>query len=492
MTPQELKNSILQLAIQGKLVEQRPEEGTAADLYRQIQAEKQALIQTGKIKKEKPLPEITDDEKPFDIPESWMWVRWGDLSESIQYGYNAPAQEAGRIKMVRISDIQEGKVLWETVPFCDIPEQDISSYLLRTNDILFARTGGTVGKSYLVKEVPEESIYAGYLIRTRYSSLLSPEYMKSFMESQLYWDQLHSGTIATAQPNCNGKTLSKMILPLPPLAEQKRIVAKIEELMPLIDRYEQAWTRLEDFNKRFPTDMQKSLLQLAISGKLVEQRPEEGTGEELYRQIQAEKQALIKTGKLKKDKPLPKISEDEIPFDIPESWKWVRYETIMLSMSTGPFGSMLHKADYVDNGIPLVNPANIVKGHIIPSNKMMVSKETRERLDSYVLHSGMIVMGRRGEMGRCAIVTEKEDGWLCGTGSFFMNPARDLFIDYISLFFATPYAKNHLGGESIGTTMSNLNHTILSKMPVPLPPLAEQKRIVAKLEELLPLCDKLK
>ena len=236
MTPQELKNSILQLAIQGKLVEQRPEEGTAEELFAQIQAEKRRLIKAGKIKKEKPLPEITEEEKPFDIPESWMWVRWGDLSQSIQYGYNAPAQESGRIKMVRISDIQGGKVLWDSVPYCEIKEDDISTYLLGANDILFARTGGTVGKSYLVREVPEEAIYAGYLIRTRYSSLLCPEYLKYYMESQLYWGQLRNGTIATAQPNCNGKTLSKMVLPLPPLAEQKRIVEKLEQLLPLCKR----------------------------------------------------------------------------------------------------------------------------------------------------------------------------------------------------------------------------------------------------------------
>lgn len=236
MTPQELKNSILQLAIQGKLVEQRPEEGTGEELYTKIQAEKQALIKSGKIKKDKTLPEITDDEKPFDIPESWKWVRWGALSESIQYGFNAPAKEKGRIRMVRISDIQDGNVLWDTVPFCDIAENDIETYLLGKNDILFARTGGTVGKSFLVKEVPYESVYAGYLIRNRYSSLLCPEYMKHFMESQLYWEQLRNGTIATAQPNCNGQTLSKMILPLPPLAEQKRIVAKLEQLLPLCER----------------------------------------------------------------------------------------------------------------------------------------------------------------------------------------------------------------------------------------------------------------
>ena len=234
--PEDMKKSVLQYAIQGKLVEQREEEGTGEELYRQIQAEKKRLIKEGKIKKEKPLPEIAEDEIPFDIPGSWKWVRWGELSQSIQYGYNAPAKEHGRIKMVRISDIQDGKVLWNKVPYCDIKENEIPTYQLGANDILFARTGGTVGKSYLVKDVPEEAIYAGYLIRTQYSSLLCPDYMKHFMESQLYWNQLRSGTIATAQPNCNGQTLSKMILPLPPLAEQKRIVAKLEEILPLCER----------------------------------------------------------------------------------------------------------------------------------------------------------------------------------------------------------------------------------------------------------------
>ena len=234
--PVDMQKSILQLAIQGKLVEQRPEEGTAEELYQQIQAEKRALIKAGKIKKDKPLPEIAEDEVPFEIPASWKWVRWGELSESIQYGYNAPAQESGRIKMVRISDIQDGIVLWDGVPYCDISESDIETYLLAVDDILFARTGGTVGKSYLVTEVPEDAIYAGYLIRTRYSKRLCPMYMKFFMDSNLYWNQLRNGTIATAQPNCNGKTLSKMILPLPPLAEQKRIVAKLEELLPLCER----------------------------------------------------------------------------------------------------------------------------------------------------------------------------------------------------------------------------------------------------------------
>ena len=211
--PDDMRKSILQYAIQGKLVEQRAEEGTGEELYQKIQEEKQRLIKDGKIKKEKLLPEITEEEIPFDIPVSWKWVRWGALSFSIQYGYNAPAKKDGRIRMVRISDIQNGKVIWEKVPFCDIQEEEISTYLLAKNDILFARTGGTVGKSYIVKEIYKEAIYAGYLIRTRYSNILCPEYLYFFMQTQLYWDQLREGTIATAQPNCNGQKLSRMVLP---------------------------------------------------------------------------------------------------------------------------------------------------------------------------------------------------------------------------------------------------------------------------------------
>ena len=238
-----LKKSILQYAIQGKLVPQDSNDESAAVLLERIRAEKKS--QLGKKYVESYIykgddncyyehingkdVDITED-IPFDLPDSWSWSRWGELSDSIQYGYNAPAIQSGRIKMVRISDIHENQVMWENVPYCDIAEEDISTYLLKENDILFARTGGTVGKSFLVKNIKEEAIYAGYLIRTRYNSKLIPQYFKYFMESPLYWSQLRNGTIATAQPNCNGQTLSKMIVPVPPLAEQKRIVEKIDEI----------------------------------------------------------------------------------------------------------------------------------------------------------------------------------------------------------------------------------------------------------------------
>lgn len=243
----EFRKRTLTLAIQGKLVPQNPNDEPASVLLERIRAEKKAKL--GKKFVDSYIYKGDDNyyyehiagreqdelvEVPFDIPDSWAWVRWGNLSFSIQYGYNAPAKESGCIKMVRISDIHNNEVDWEHVPFCDINETDIKTYLLKENDILFARTGGTVGKSYLVTCVPEEAIYAGYLIRTQYSAQLSAQYLKYFMESSLYWMQLKDGTIATAQPNCNGQTLSKMILPLPPLAEQKRVVAKINEIFAML------------------------------------------------------------------------------------------------------------------------------------------------------------------------------------------------------------------------------------------------------------------
>ena len=251
--PEALKKSILQEAVQGKLVPQDPSDEPAEALLERIRAEKQRLIKEGKIKKDKHesvifrrdnshyekldgMERCIDDELPFEIPESWAWVRWGAIAESIQYGYNAPAKQEGRIRMVRISDIHENTVAWSSVPFCDIDDSDIPTYLLQANDILFARTGGTVGKSFLVSEVPCESIYAGYLIRTRYSSLLCPQYLKYFMESPLYWQQLKSGTTATAQPNCNGQTLAKMLLPLPPANEQLRIVDNLARTFTIIEK----------------------------------------------------------------------------------------------------------------------------------------------------------------------------------------------------------------------------------------------------------------
>ena len=369
MNGKQLKNSILQWAIQGKLVPQDPNDEPASVLLERIREEKARLVKEKKIKKDKNESIIfrgddnsyyekflatgevkcIDEEIPFEIPEGWEWERWGNISLSIQYGYNAPAIERGDIKMVRISDIHDNIVKWSTVPFCHISPSEIDTYLLKENDILFARTGGTVGKSFLVQSVPEPAIYAGYLIRTRYSQELCPQYLKSFMESQLYWDQLKSGTIATAQPNCNGKTLGRMLLPIPPKAEQRRLVQKLESLIPLFKRYTKAQFELDTLNEGINEKLKKSILQEAIQGKLLPQDPSDESASELLARIREEKLQLLKEGKLKKkditdsvifkgedNKYYEKVGkeiiciDEEIPFDIPESWTWARVKDIFI------------------------------------------------------------------------------------------------------------------------------------------------------------------
>lgn len=179
---------------------------------------------------------VPKEEQPYKIPNNWYWTRWGNLSDKIQYGVNTPATNEGNARLVRISDIQNNKIIWDKVPYCNIDDKLIEQYLIRENDILFARTGGTVGKSVMAIGVIPNAVFAGYLIRSNYSKKLNGKYLKYFMESNLYWTQLKIGTTATAQPNCNGKTLAKMIFPLSPIDEQQRIVNRIESLFTKLDK----------------------------------------------------------------------------------------------------------------------------------------------------------------------------------------------------------------------------------------------------------------
>lgn len=284
----------------------------------------------------------------------------------------------------------------------------------------------------------------------------------------------------------SSNALHTMIVPLPPLAEQKRIVAKIEELLPLIDRYEAAWNRLEDFNKRFPGDMQKSLLQMAIQGKLVGQRPEEGTGEELYQQIQSEKQALIKTGKIKKEKPLPEITEDEKPFEISENWKWVRIASICKSIADGDH----QPPPQVTNGVPFLVISNMSGGKLDFSNTRFVPNEYFSQLSpERIAEQGDILFTVTGSYG--IPVKVDSDNPFC----FQRHMALlKLLLDWDYLYFAlkSPVVKTQCDDTATGTAQKTVGLSSLRNIILPLPPLAEQKRIVSRLEELLALCERLK
>jgi len=234
-----LRQSILQEAVQGKLVPQDPNDEPASVLLERIKEEKERLIKEGKIKKEKPLPPITVDEIPYELPEGWEWVRLKEMTENIHYGYTASAiyNDTG-IKFLRITDIQDNKVNWDTVPFCEIEEGKLKTYLLRNNDILIARTGGTIGKSFIVKDIKHNAVFASYLIRVISLQGVNPDYIRLFLETPLYWEQLIRKSKGTGQPNVNAVSLSNLVIPLPPLNEQKRIVEKVDQLMALYNELE--------------------------------------------------------------------------------------------------------------------------------------------------------------------------------------------------------------------------------------------------------------
>ena len=427
------------------------------------------FLATGEVK-------CIDEEIPFEIPQGWEWERWGNISQSIQYGYNAPALENGDIRMVRISDIQDNKVLWENVPFCLINTSEIETYLLKVNDILFARTGGTVGKSFLVEEVPVKAIYAGYLIRTRYSSLLCPYYMKAFMESQLYWEQLKNGTIATAQPNCNGKTLAKMLLPIPPINEQERIVEKLRNISLLIERYRKSQDSLNQLNEQVKEQLKKSILQEAIQGKLVPQISEEGTSQELLEQIKQEKQKLVKEGKLKKfvltdsiifkgndnkyyEQTNGQVAQIECDYDFPNNWAIARLSSICT----------------------LVDGEKKDGRQICLDAKYLRGKSTGDYLQKgrFVQKGDNIILVDGENSGE--VFTVPCDGYM---GSTFKQlwVSSVMYLPYVLNFIL--FYKELLRKSKRGAAIPHLNKEIFYSLIIGIPPYQEQVRIMNKINEI--------
>ena len=457
------------------------------------------FLTTGEVK-------CIDEEIPFKIPDGWEWERWGNTSQSIQYGYNAPALDYGTIKMVRISDIQENCVLWDNVPYCQIDENDIDTYLLKVNDILFARTGGTVGKSFLVEEVLEKAIYAGYLIRTRYSSLLNPRYMKSFMASQLYWEQLNNGTIATAQPNCNGKTLAKMLLPIPPAKEQDRIVKTLMQLSSFLNNYDLCQDRLNLLNKEIKEQLKKSILQEAIQGKLVPQDLSDEPASELLKRIREEKLRLVKEGKLKKkditdsvifkgddNRHYEKIGnavtciENEIPFDIPDSWQWVRLNDICEYIQRGksPKYSDIKRFPVVAQKCNQWSGFSLKKALFIDPDTIKSYGEERFLQDGDLMWNSTGL----GTLGRMAVYTSDENPYGVAVADSHVTVIRAMknytISQYLYSYFASNTVQSVIEDKADGSTkQKELATTTVKSYLVPLPPYNEQRRIVQRINEL--------
>lgn len=492
MNAQDLKNSILQLAVQGKLVEQRLEEGTAKELLAQIKAEKEQLIKDKKIKKEKPLPEITDEEIPFEIPESWEWVRLGEIV-SVYGGKRIPAgtkltEEDTGHKYIRVADMKDGSVKIDDIKY--ISEeiyQKIKQYYITSNDV-YITVAGTIGR---VGTIPEELNMAN--LTENADKLVFNNLDKSFLcimlSSNVVQYQIREATTQVGQPKLAILRIQKLVVPLPPLEEQKRIVAKIEEILPYIEQYDKAYTKLEAFNKKFPEDMKKSILQMAMQGKLVEQRPEEGTADELYEQIVAGKARLIKEGKIKKEKPLPEITEDEIPFDIPESWKWVRLGKI----GSLTRGSGIKRTETQEEGFPCIRYGELYTTYKTKFGKALsfVDEEIYEK--SHKITKGDIAMTLTGEnktdIAMALTYEGDEDVAMGGDMTCWSHHMMEPL--YLVYLMNSPYGISCKRKLATGDIIIHISNDKLSSIPIPIPPLAEQKRIVAKLEQMLPYCDRL-
>ena len=395
-----------------------------------------------------------------------------NLIEGTQYGYNASASEKGRNKFLRISDIKEGIVNWETVPFCDC--KDEKTYKVYKNDILIARTGGTTGKSFLIDNPPNNAIYAGYLIRIRTKKNINPEFIYAFLNSYAYWSQIAELKAGSAQPNVNAEKLKTLLIPNCPVDIQNEVLQllktgktknkELDDLLKKVDRIvesTESQTGLANLQKSHLKNLRQQILQDAISGKLTAdwrvENPNIEPASELLKQVKAEKEKLIAGKKIKKEKALPLISEDGVPFDLPEGWEWCRLGEIIVIN----YGSGLTKHQRKSDGkYPVFGSNGIVGYH-----------------DEFLTEFRAIIIGRKGSAG--AINISEAPSWTTDV-AYFVEEIQNLDFKYLH------YLLKSLGLDSLGKGIKpGLNRNEAYALPIPLPPRAEQRAIVAKVERLM-------
>lgn len=371
-----------------------------------------------------------------------------------------------------------------------ISEEEHKELYARCNpekgDLILSKVG-TTGVPAIVDTTEPFSLFVSVALLKFDCKCIDVEFLYYMLMSPLVQAQATENTRGVGNKNWVLDAIASTMVVLPHLVEQKRIVAKIEELLPLVDRYAASYEKLEQFNAKFPENMKKSLLQYAIQGKLVEQRPEEGTAEELFARIQEEKQRLIAEKKIKKEKPLPEITEDEKPFDIPESWKWVRLRDIISVLGDGIHGT----PQYDDTGkYFFINGNNLVKGEIvIKSDTKKVSYEEFKKYEK-PLDESTILVSINGTIGNYAFYNGEPV--ILGKSACYFSLISGIDKEYICRLLNTQHFLDYAVKEATQTTIKNVSLKSMRMLTVPLPPLSEQKRIVEKLEEILPLCERLK
>ena len=474
MKAQDLKNSVLQLAIQGKLVEQNPNDEPASILLEKIRAEKEELIKEKKIKREKPLPKISEGEKDFDLPLGWSWCRLSDITHSLTLNdgdwiISKDMSQDGEIKLIQLGSIGDGKYVnkgFKNISYNKFIE--LKCREINEGDILINRL---LGKKMLACILPKID---GTKITSVDTCFIRPNpriYNQKFILymvlSGYFQRKVYTKIAGTTRQRISKGNLINIVFPLPPLEEQKRIVAKIEEVLEKIEEYDKVERELTQLEKAFPQDMKKSILQYAIQGKLVEQNPNDEPASVLIEKIKAEKEKLIKEKKIKKEKPLPEISEEEKSFEIPDTWEWVRLGEI-INISSGK--NLTTKNMRKNGDIPVFGGNGVTGYH-----------------DEYNVERSTLVIGRVGFYCGSVHITPKY-AWVTDNAFITTFSEANINIKYLKLLITAL----ELRKKSSSTAQPVISGKTIYPIPIALPPLEEQKRIVEKVEKLMNYLDRLK
>lgn len=492
MKAETLRKSILQYAIQGKLVPQMSTEEPASALLEKIKAEKQELIKQGKIKKEKSLPSITEDEKLFDIPDSWEWVRFSDI---VYFNLGkTPDRKSSRFwnegiyNWVSIADLKDKKTIFETKEkVSQIAYDEQFSNGLSVAGTLLMSFKLTIGKVSILGC----DAFHNEAIISIYPLLSDNDVIKMYLFNTLCLIvEFADRTDAIKGSTLNSTKMKNMLVPLPPLAEQERIVARIEELMALVDDYEKKEIELSLLEKEFPEKLKKSILQYAIQGKLVPQVETDEPASMLLEKIKIEKHELIKQGKIKKEKLLPPITENEKPFDIPDSWEWVRLGDLA-EYKKGPFGSSLTKAMFVEKSsstVKVYEQKNAIKKDYCLGD-YYITQEKFETMQGFIACAGDIIVSCAGTIGETYILPDNAPTGIINQALMRIRIHNQDIVDYYLLYFdyiVTVAAK--LGGN--GSAIKNIPPLDeLKNLLIPVPPIQEQKRIIERLKYVYTLID---
>lgn len=479
----DLRQSVLQAAMQGKLTTQKAEDGDARDLLLAIRAEKEKLVKEKKGKKEKPLAPIAENEIPFDIPENWVWIRLGNYTEIARGGSPRPIKNyltSGKdgINWIKIGDTDKnGKYISKTAE--KIIREGISKSRYVKKGSFLLSNSMSFGRPYILNI--DGCIHDGWLVLSNYEKLLNCDYLYYVLSSPSLKRQFVHQADGAVVKNLNTVKVQKIVIPLPPLPEQQRIVARVEALMKEIDELEQTEKELEAIKAAFPTDMKASLLQAAMEGKLTTQKAEDGDAKDLLLAIREEK--LVKEKKIKKEKPLTPITDEEIPFDIPENWVWCRLGEI--STYASPKSKI--NAKEADKDTWMLDLEDIEKGGKLLA-KLKVS-DKKAIGDKTIFHDGDILYSKLRPY-LLKILVASDDG-ICTPELIPFSMYGNIDTRYIVDLLKSPYVDNAINGATYGLKMPRVGTNTMINLPIPLPPLPEQQRIVEKLDQLLPLCDSL-